>query len=1189
MTILQQRRACLAVAAILLCTGVRAQELSANARRQIEALLSEKASRTPAQRKMGSNLVLASKVLRGEQIHPDFPKPSYAIPSVRPDARNNVEVDLQADITPSLLGFLQASGATVLDSSADYRSAKVRMPLLAVEKLAERDDVRQIHVVRQPFSRSRKGTTTITPRDRAVLRQRLADRLGKYLGKTPHGGLSTAGMLGSFGDAFFLGGPDLSGDIAHQTDVARMTYGLDGKGVKIGVVSVGAVSIAKEQAAGRLPPVNILAGQAGKGDEGTAILEILYTMAPGASLYFGAAGGGRDTMAVTLQSLADAGCKIIVDDLFYITEGVFQDDVLSQKMNSLSDSGVIMISAGGNDGSLAKGTSGTWEGDFNYSGVKFSFGIAHGFGNSPTDTIKVASPYGAYALQWGQPMGKATADFDLFILNSSLTQVLGASTNIQNGTTDPFELVVDPNQGIPTGSRILVLNYLQSGGTLALHVSTFGGQLSIATNGALFGHSAAPGVITVAAADVTTAAGKAFTGGAANPVEKSSSDGPRRIFFSADGSPITPDNVQFATNGGSVRIKPDITGADNVSTGVTGFDPFPGASAAAPHVAAIAALMLQAQPSLTASQLRAILASTALDIESPGVDNFSGAGIAMAPAAIAAGIAAGNCTYSVNPGAEGYPAAGGSGSIDVITGNGCPWAFDTTAGWILPKNALLHPGGSTLGFQIASNSGPARTGTIAIGTQVVTIEQTAASITNAKAIGAFGHVTSEGTWKFSLDAVNLGTSPATARLNFDDNNGAPLLMPITFPPAVTTGAASVLAPGQPIVTATFDRSIASNAQLIMESTGPDTAPPLIGWGQLISNGAVSGFGIFSNPTFHWDAVVPLEIRNAPKYVLAFDNTGVLATGVAVANVASQAASVSVVIRDDTGAQIGTTTINLAAQGHTSFMLNQQYSVSAGKRGTIEFQTPTGGQIAVLGLRANGPALTTLPVLANVGFTGGSIAHVTYNGGFTSSFYFVNSGTSSAQFTLKFFDEAGSPLVAPLSLPQTAETLTTSALTRTLAPGAMLVVETQAQDALPAALGSAQLTTTGTVGGFEIFRWTTFGQEASVPLETRTPNSFVLLFDDTNGLTTGVALANLFGSAATITARIYEETGAQLQIAPINLPALGHTSFLLPSNYPLAAGKRGMVEFSIPPGAQISAVGLRAKADGTLTTIPVLVK
>jgi hypothetical protein len=108
----------------------------------------------------------------------------------------------------------------------------------------------------------------------------------------------------------------------------------------------------------------------------------------------------------------------------------------------------------------------------------------------------------------------------------------------------------------------------------------------------------------------------------------------------------------------------------------------------------------------------------------------------------------------------------------------------------------------------------------------------------------------------------------------------------------------------------------------------------------------------------------------------------------------------------------------------------------------------------------------------VGTLGGSIAHATYNGGFTSVFYLVNTGAAPASFTLSFFDESGNPLNVPLLQPQSENTTTTSALTQTLAPGAMLVVQTQAQDALPSVVGSAQLTTTGNVSGFEIFRWTT---------------------------------------------------------------------------------------------------------------------
>jgi len=116
--------------------------------------------------------------------------------------------------------------------------------------------------------------------------------------------------------------------------------------------------------------------------------------------------------------------------------------------------------------------------------------------------------------------------------------------------------------------------------------------------------------------------------------------------------------------------------------------------------------------------------------------------------------------------------------------------------------------------------------------------------------------------------------------------------------------------------------------------------------------------------------VPLETVNANSYILAFDETGSLTTGLAIANATAQAANVNVVVRDDTGAQIGTGAISLKAQSHTSFMLTGPPSgfpaIPAGVRGTIEFDTPTGGQIAPLGLRAStisgGFTITTIPLL-----------------------------------------------------------------------------------------------------------------------------------------------------------------------------------------------------------------------------------
>jgi hypothetical protein len=81
-------------------------------------------------------------------------------------------------------------------------------------------------------------------------------------------------------------------------------------------------------------------------------------------------------------------------------------------------------------------------------------------------------------------------------------------------------------------------------------------------------------------------------------------------------------------------LKPDLAAADNVTVQTPGFSPFGGTSAAAPHAAAIAALVLEKSPGLTPSQLREALTTTALDIEQPGPDRNSGAGIVDALAAV---------------------------------------------------------------------------------------------------------------------------------------------------------------------------------------------------------------------------------------------------------------------------------------------------------------------------------------------------------------------------------------------------------------------------------------------------------------------------------------------------------------------------------------------------------------------------
>ena len=149
-----------------------------------------------------------------------------------------------------------------------------------------------------------------------------------------------------------------AGDVAHRANSARTTHSVDGTGIGIGVISDGAALLAERQASGDLPArVTVLPGREGYGLEGTAMLEIVHDLAPGAELYFATGLGGQAQMAVSIEALCEAGADIIVDDIGYYREAVFQDDIVAKGVNEVVSDGCYYFSAGGNDGNLTHGTS----------------------------------------------------------------------------------------------------------------------------------------------------------------------------------------------------------------------------------------------------------------------------------------------------------------------------------------------------------------------------------------------------------------------------------------------------------------------------------------------------------------------------------------------------------------------------------------------------------------------------------------------------------------------------------------------------------------------------------------------------------------------------------------------------------------------------------------------------------------
>ena len=389
----------------------------------------------------------------------------------------------------------------------------------------------------------------------------------------------------------------------------------------------------------------VLPGQDGTGaDEGAAMMEVIQDMAPGAQIFFATANSGQAQFAANITALGAAGCTIIVDDVSYFAEPAFQDGPIAQAINTFVAGGGIYFSAASDNGNLTNATSGTWEGDFLNGGAVTGpiatageTGSFHNFGTagSPQNYDVLTGLSTIFTLKWSDPLGGSTNDYDLFLLNSAGTTLKAFSAAVQNGAQDPYEEI--QLAGTTIGDRLVVV--LFSGNARALRLASSRGRFSIGTSGATFGHNAAASTQTIAAAYWNSKRTGTQPFSSADLTEVFSSDGPRKIFYNPNGTPITPGNLLFATNGGTTLQKPDFTAADGVVVKTPGFLPYFGTSAAAAHAAGIAALIKSAKPTLTGAQIRTLLSTTAIDVMAPGTDRDSGIGAIDAKAAVDAALA----------------------------------------------------------------------------------------------------------------------------------------------------------------------------------------------------------------------------------------------------------------------------------------------------------------------------------------------------------------------------------------------------------------------------------------------------------------------------------------------------------------------------------------------------------------------
>ncbi len=659
-------------------------QVSTETMKEIQLLLNEKASRTPAQLKIDSRLLQAVRENRGQKMAPGV---DLEPANVDADITGHLKVDIDGNITDALLSKLTLLGAKIVFPSALFHTVRAIIHLQDVEKIASFPEVKFI----QPAV---KSMVVDENNNKLFGRQNKDQRIANFRTQLENLLKTESPLIGKITS---------QGDADHRAADVRTTFGYLGAGIKIGVLSdsynaTGGASA--DVTSGDLPgtgnpdgyttPVTVVQDYSGGDDEGRAMLQVIHDLAPAAQLYFATADVSEAGFASNILSLRNNyGCNIICDDVAYFDEPAFQDGTVAQAVNTVTAAGALYFSSAGNSGALAKGTSGVFEGDFNDAGsAAFSGsskgGTIHNFGttSSPVngDIVKTLGE-GVYNLIWSDPWGASTNDYDLFLV-SSAGKVKSSSTTSQTGSQNPYEAI--SASSLSSGDRLVVFK-TTAAAVRAFHLNTNRGTLTVATNGQTTGHACAVAAFCMAATPAAAAFESGYPSGpypnafnSSNVVEPFSSDGPRKMFYNANGTAITAGSVTFASGGGTTLSKPDLTAADGVSTtfgSSTGLNPFFGTSCAAPHAGAIAALIWSANPSMTAAQIRTILTSTALDIEGSGYDVNSGYGIIQAYQAAqqvttSCGVPSGLSVSAITSisATTAWTAVGGANSYDVAYG-----------------------------------------------------------------------------------------------------------------------------------------------------------------------------------------------------------------------------------------------------------------------------------------------------------------------------------------------------------------------------------------------------------------------------------------------------------------------------------------------------------------------------------------
>ena len=419
-----------------------------------------------------------------------------------------------------------------------------------------------------------------------------------------------------------------------------------------------------------------------------------------------------------------------------------------------------------------------------------------------------------------------------------------------------------------------------------------------------------------------------------------------------------------------------------------------------------------------------------------------------------------------------------------------------------------------------------------------------------------------GGWYSALYFTNTGSAPVSFPVAFQADDGTPLTVPsigassetVTLPPYGTT---------------------------ILEA--PNVGALSQGYASAALPSGVTGYGVFrqSVPGVpDQEAVVGFSTNAATSSTLIWDDTA-YTTAVALVNLSANTDAVLIVVRDLTGAIIGSTTVTMAGNSHQATVLRNLPGLEgmAGNRGSATF-TMNFGSLVVLGLRFNGTAFTSIPAQNTTAIsalaTQPVLPQFAFGGGWYSALYFTATGPTTTTSFLTFVADDGTPLLVP-----------SVGASETVGLGVQATSITEALNTGSLNQGYVSTTLGAGVTGYGVFRQSVPGvpdQEAVVPLSSGTAKTSTLIWDDT-AYTTAIAIANSSSTAITVQIVIQDPTGATIGSTTIPLAAKSHTALVLRDvpGFGAMAGNRGSATLTAS-APSLSVLGLRFNGTA-FTSIP----